>query len=330
MAYEATRAEDHLSLQIAALFADVFNLPSVRPDDDFFRLGGDSLVAESLILAIEQKFGSTISAARLLEASSPRSLAALVRETMQVETDGCLITIRAEGRGPPLFCLHGLNGHITYGQSLRTVFGPDRPIYALRARGLQPGEPVASSIGEFAADYLREIRRVRRHGPYLLLAPCGPSMIAFEMAQRLVEAGETVPGLVMADPGVLANDVWLRQSGLARALLQTRASTVAAHATAMPAGASPDDRRRVVTAALGAATRAYSPQPYRGGAVLLIYSHEWAGTLMDPARGFPALVGNLRAVEVTDTHLTLQNDFRGAPAAAIRAFLDDVAPIAGL
>jgi pimeloyl-ACP methyl ester carboxylesterase len=312
-----------MSREIAVLFAAVFDREFVAADDDFFRLGGDSILAESLVLAIEERFGSSLSVSTLLEASTPRALAGIVLRDFRAETGDCLIAIRKEGSGPPLFCLHGRNGNITYGQSLKTVFGTSRPVYAIRARGLVEGEQPPASVEACAADYIREIRKVHAHGPYLLLAPCGPSLIAYEMAQQLTAAGERIAGLVLADP----DDVWSRSTGLARALIQTRNARQAERAVAIAQRATAVERANAVYEALGAAIRAYAPKPYSGGPTLLVHSEEWGKRLLDRQRGLPALVADFRAIEVSHTHGELAAGFRGKPASAIRAFLDAVAPL---
>jgi thioesterase domain-containing protein/acyl carrier protein len=314
---------DAMSREIATLFSRVFERDSVEPGDDFFRLGGDSILAESLILALEERFGSSLSVSTLLEASTPQALAPIVLRDFRVEGGDCVIAIRREGAGPPLFCLHGRDGNITYGQSLKTVFGTERPVYAIRARGLLDGEKPPSSIEACATDYIREIRKIQRRGPYLLLAPCGPSMIAYEMAQQLSAAGEKVAGLVMADP----DDTWMQKSGLARALVQSRASKRAAAVMAMAARSTAVTRAAAVYEAFGAAFRAYTPKPYRGGPVLLVHSDEWGKRVLDPKRGLPALVADFQAIGVSDTHRALSASFRGKPAEVIRAFLEKVSPL---
>ena len=312
---------------VADLFAEALDVPTVDPDDDFFRLGGDSLLAETLLTTVERDFGAFLSASALLDAPTPRALAALVARQLRHGVSRCLMPIRPEGNGPPLFCLHGMNGHITYGQSMVTVFGIERPIFAIRARGLRAGEKTTASVEACAADYIREIRRVRPRGPYLLMAPCGPSIIAYEMAQQLTRAGEEVPGIALADPAVTDNAVWLRQSGLARSLVQHRASRNLDRLR--PAGTpalSGPARAEAVLVALARAIRTYTPVPY-SGRMLLLYSQEWSAGLLDPRHGFPSLVRDLRAIEVAPTHNDLQVDFRSRPAAAIRDFLQEVAPV---
>ncbi|WP_246749727.1 phosphopantetheine-binding protein [Mesorhizobium caraganae] len=42
---------------IAGIFAQELQLASVGLDDNFFDLGGDSLAAETLVLAVQSRFG---------------------------------------------------------------------------------------------------------------------------------------------------------------------------------------------------------------------------------------------------------------------------------
>ena len=55
-----------------------------------------------------------------------------------------------------------------------------------------------TSVPEMARHYIAEIRTVRPHGPYVVLGICTGGLIAYEMAQQLLEQGETAT-LVMMD-----------------------------------------------------------------------------------------------------------------------------------
>jgi acyl carrier protein len=68
---------------IIGLFSETFGLADLGATDSFFTLGGDSLRAESLLSAIKRDFGVDFPSSTLLEASTPRTLAALVVEVLQ-------------------------------------------------------------------------------------------------------------------------------------------------------------------------------------------------------------------------------------------------------
>jgi acyl carrier protein len=71
--------EDEFELLLAKIFAEVFSLDHVGIDDDFYELGGDSLLAEVLSLAISDRTGHSFGISSLFKHGSPRRIAALLK-----------------------------------------------------------------------------------------------------------------------------------------------------------------------------------------------------------------------------------------------------------
>lgn len=61
--------------RIVPLWADALGIPSVGPDDEFFDLGGESLQAVTIAIAVEREFGVPVSGGDVLDAGTPRALA---------------------------------------------------------------------------------------------------------------------------------------------------------------------------------------------------------------------------------------------------------------
>jgi thioesterase domain-containing protein len=68
----------------------------------------------------------------------------------------------------------------------------ERPFYALRARGFNPGEEPFASFAEMTTTYVAAIRRVQPHGPYALAGYSFGAAVAFEIAKVLEADGERV------------------------------------------------------------------------------------------------------------------------------------------
>ena len=94
-----------------------------------------------------------------------------------------LATLRPGGPARPLFCIHGLGGHIASFLPLAGGLDRKRPVYGLQAQGLDAGQQPHDSIEEMAAFYLSEIREVQPRGPYLLAGWSMGGVIGLEMAQ---------------------------------------------------------------------------------------------------------------------------------------------------
>ena len=195
---------------IAKIWARVLgrNAPSVR--DDFFSVGGHSLLALRLLGEIRDEFGVEISARRLFETPTIEGLAACITEqaTATVPAGNFLVPIQ-RGNPPmkPLFLMPGGWGgeieFLVYGELSRQI-DPTRPIWGLKARGAGTAEAPHAHVAEMAADYLREIRSIQPHGPYLLAGECVGGICAHEMACQLAQAGENVALLVLLDTVVPA------------------------------------------------------------------------------------------------------------------------------
>jgi aspartate racemase len=131
----------------------------------------------------------------------------------------CLVPIQPDGSRPPLFCVHDINGHVLNFRALAHGLGADQPVYGLQLVGLDGTEAPLGRVEDMAARYLSEIRAAGLTGPYRL---CGYSMgglVAYEMAQQLRDAGETVDLLALLDtfprPGLRRSTLteWVTQGG---------------------------------------------------------------------------------------------------------------------
>tara|TARA_R110002096_G_scaffold111004_8_gene242379 strand:- start:560 stop:1402 length:843 start_codon:yes stop_codon:yes gene_type:complete len=104
-----------------------------------------------------------------------------------------------DASGTAFFLVAGMFGNVLNLRHLAQLVGTDRPFYGLQARGLFGDMEPHANFEETASDYLKEIRAVQPHGPYLLGGFSGGGITAYEMARQLMEAGEEVAMLVLLD-----------------------------------------------------------------------------------------------------------------------------------
>jgi amino acid adenylation domain-containing protein len=202
---------DTLEERLCEIWRAVLDLDAVGPDDDFFELGGHSLLAVSVFTEIERRLGVELPLATLFSAPTPASLAGQIRADGWRENWAPLVLLR-EGRSrPPFFCVTAGDGNAVGFGALSRRLHPEQPFYALQPPGLDGRSRVPGSVEEMAERYLREIRRVAPHGPYLLGGRCLGTKVALELAQRLTADGEEVPLLAILDDleGPAAMDVVL-------------------------------------------------------------------------------------------------------------------------
>ncbi|HKH49695.1 MAG TPA: beta-ketoacyl synthase N-terminal-like domain-containing protein, partial [Thermoanaerobaculia bacterium] len=191
---------------VAQAFRDLLGVEEVRAHDDFFDLGGSSLLAVQLGSRLRELLALDLPAGFLLETSTVRALAALVESRRSGAAaagdarSSCLVRLQAGAPGRrPLFLVHQVGGHVFTFRALARALGPDQSFYGLRCRGLEVEEEPFSRIEEMAAHYLGLVREVQPHGPYRIGGASMGGMVAFEMAHRLRAAGEKVELLTLMD-----------------------------------------------------------------------------------------------------------------------------------
>jgi thioesterase domain-containing protein len=108
----------------------------------------------------------------------------------------------AEGRRGirrPLFLVHPAAGTVDCYVALAHQLGPDQPLYAFQAAGLDGREEPIARMDEMAARYIAALRQRQERGPYLLGGWSFGAIVAFEMARQLRAAGEEVRLLALLD-----------------------------------------------------------------------------------------------------------------------------------
>jgi FkbH-like protein len=186
---------------LTELWAGLLRFESVGVRDDFFELGGTSLLAVDLFAQIDRRLGQRLPLTALIEAPTVELLARFV---MEGKSQDSLVLIREGGDSSPLFLVHDGDGEIMLYRNLAVLLKKDHAVY-----GLQPDSrrnvPLAQTrIAEMAAHHINKIRSIQPHGPYLLGGMCAGGVIAYEIAQQLQCRGETVAMVALLDAADVA------------------------------------------------------------------------------------------------------------------------------
>jgi surfactin family lipopeptide synthetase A len=176
---------DVLESQLAKIWESVLGVRPIGVKDNFFEVGGHSLLAVRMLQRVEQALGKKLPIATLFQAPTIEQLAALLRQNGWSPPWSSLVAIHAEGSKPPFFCVHGAGGNVLRFYDLARYLGSDQPVYGLQARGLSGNDLPRTRVEDMAADYIEEMRSVQPEGPYFLGGYSFGGIVAFEMAQQL-------------------------------------------------------------------------------------------------------------------------------------------------
>ena len=188
--------ESAVERELAALWCQILHLDRVGTRDPFDDLGGTSVQAARLFVAIEREFGVRLPMATLLDAPTVSALAERVALAGRGEARQSLRLLKAgTPGGPSLFLVHDGDGEVLLYLNLARRLPDDLAVYGLEPHGHDQCPTVLTTIPAMARHYVEQARSVVPAGPYLLGGLCAGGTIAFEMARQLRKAGRTV-GLV--------------------------------------------------------------------------------------------------------------------------------------
>jgi thioesterase domain-containing protein/acyl carrier protein len=210
--YVAPRNE--LEQTIADIWAKALGIESVGIHDDFFDLGGESLLAVQVITKLRDTLQVDFSAHSLLNAPTIAALAELIEQTTSIPErsnqparqalPSLLVEIQAGNRmKPPLFLTHPVGGHVYFYRELAHYLDSEQPVYGIQAQGLDGETEPLTQVEEMATQYIKAMRVLQPEGPYFLGGSSFGGTIAFEMAQQLHAQEQQVALLTMIDtPGL--------------------------------------------------------------------------------------------------------------------------------
>ncbi|MDP9119995.1 MAG: amino acid adenylation domain-containing protein [Acidobacteriota bacterium] len=292
---------DALESRLVLLWQDLLGVQPVGIHDNFFDLGGHSLLMVGMMARLEPLAGKVPPLAALLQHATVAELGSLLRQE-QRGVESTVVRLQPRGARTPFFCVHPAGGKVLSYLELARRMAPDQPFYALQA---DDGDEQVSQGGveQIAARYVDEILAAQPQGPYSLGGHSFGGVVAYEMARRLEEQGHTVALLVLLDsapaspgeepvpdhdPVLMANfalhlglpvDEELLSSqelaGLATGEQLAEVLRRAKQAGLVPAGMRPDEARRLfelLRSHVEARLR-YVPRPY-AGRITLFRAHE--------------------------------------------------------
>lgn len=195
--YIAPRDQSELILQ--RIWEKLLAVSPISINDDFFELGGRSLLAASLVAACNREFAIELPLRVLFDHPTIEALAIAIRNNAKRQSYRALVPLRTAGSRRPLFCVHPAGGTAFRYMPLIHCLGADQPVYGLQASGLEANESLAPSLVTMAASYIDAVRVAQPHGPYQLLGWSFGGLVAYEMAHQLRSAGEQIALLALLD-----------------------------------------------------------------------------------------------------------------------------------
>ncbi|MEK6283280.1 MAG: amino acid adenylation domain-containing protein, partial [Acidobacteriota bacterium] len=190
---------NELEIGLAKIWEELLDFRPIGVKDNFFDIGGHSLLAVRLMARIQQRFNRELPLATFFQGATIEYLADLLSKQVEPAAWSPLVAIQPKGSRPPFFCVHAVGGDLLSFYYLGRYLDLEQPLYGLQAPKLHEMEDTYLTIEEYAARYLAAIREIQPLGPYLLGGYSFGGIVAFEMAQQLQAQGQEVALLAVFD-----------------------------------------------------------------------------------------------------------------------------------
>ncbi|MCC8378591.1 non-ribosomal peptide synthetase [Xenorhabdus sp. PB30.3] len=192
--YEEPRGEGEITL--AAIWRELLGVEKIGRHDNFFALGGHSLLAMRMInLAADRGLMCTLN--NLFQFPVLTELVSKMTLDPLSQPQSSAIPVRSSGMEPPLFFVpSGMNDY-SYVFGLSQYIHPDYPVYVLPWPSVN--EEQVSTIEALADKMITFMKSVQPEGRYRIYGYSSGGVLAYAIAQQLLNAGETVDFLGLID-----------------------------------------------------------------------------------------------------------------------------------
>ena len=329
---EFTAPRTELEARLIAIWEELTEFRPIGIDDDFFELGGDSLLGARLFAEINKTLGKKLPVEALSQAPTIERLAKLLSDALgpASERPG-IIALKSSGSRLPFFAFPGTATHPLSFYHLARLSDPEQPFFGLVYPEPSAERPYPTRIEDIAQRLLPDIRRIQPQGPYRLGGHSFGGFVAYEVAQQLIALGHEVSLLVLFDTwgkgfpamrplperildhlkhmGILGFQEKLAYlAEKAAALRRTVTRAIGWSVGERSAHDLPDDVLEIIAINQNARIR-YRPRPYSGRLVLLRAQRtpNWVGTRFgDPLLGWGSLaIKGIEVHTVPSDHWTL-------------------------
>jgi yersiniabactin nonribosomal peptide synthetase len=203
--YEAPR--NALEKKLSNIWSELLDMDKVGINDDFFKLGGDSLLITQLLVKIRDTIDSNVdweqALKRIFETPTVKGVAEFFEAegkplpVNNTKAGSPLVRMKSKGARQPFFLISDGRGNLLEYRDFTTSFEADRPLYGLEVNDIDKYLKGHSQIEDMASEYVMAIQDVQAEGPYALGGYCMGGIIALEMARQLQYSGQRVEHLIM-------------------------------------------------------------------------------------------------------------------------------------
>ncbi|AEF55195.1 non-ribosomal peptide synthetase [Marinomonas posidonica] len=192
-----------IETDIANAFSKVLGVTELTASDDFFSLGGHSILAVRLVSELRRALKLNVTVGQVMVSPSIEKLANVLgnqnlANSRELSGFGSVLPIK-QGVGTPIFCIHPASGFAWQYTGFARYLSEYCPLIGLQSP--RPDGPVAAQqdMDGVIDQHLNVLKERQPRGPYRLIGYSLGGVIAHGLAVRLQEMGDEVSFLGLLD-----------------------------------------------------------------------------------------------------------------------------------
>ena len=186
--------------RLAEIWTELLDVHPIGRFDDFWDLGGSSLLAIRLIDRVHEVFGAQLGIDALMSGPSLREVASRIERSGKRRKIDRSVWISSDRDQPKLFCIPGIGGLAAFTfRNIGSFLEGSVSLVGLQMRGLDGLEEPDDRIEKMASTMLDEMRAIQPEGPYHLCGNSFGGSIAMEVARLIQVSGDEIPSLLLLD-----------------------------------------------------------------------------------------------------------------------------------
>ena len=195
---EYVAPRNDMEVQLAAIWEELLGIKGISIHDNFFALGGHSIMAIQLISRINVMLDISLNVSVIFE--NP-TISKFVKNMSSKDffTHKTIIALQEKGNKKPIFFAPPVSGTVGSYLELSKALGENQPVYAFQCSGLDGKSKTSESVEKMAEMFIKAMQEVEPAGPYRLGGYSFGGAVALEMALQLKNKGFDVEELLMID-----------------------------------------------------------------------------------------------------------------------------------
>lgn len=190
------------------IWQHAFNNNAITSQDDFFEIGGDSLVALQIITELKRNHQIDLPLYYLFEYPTISQLSNKIEEfvseqrsasVLKPKLSKAIIKLSSGVYNIPLFLVHPVGGSVFWYKQLAKYLDGKYTVYGIQDPSIDGCDIRFDSIEDMAKHYINEIKSVYTGDTYCLGGASFGATVAFEMAHQLRQSNKQIKFLGLFD-----------------------------------------------------------------------------------------------------------------------------------